>query len=57
MTLRMDAADSSIPPFDKVRDPTGSPVSRYDSTICLKMSRERWFNACIIDVSELIAIE
>ena len=28
MVLRIEAGDSDTPPFDRVRDPTGSPVSR-----------------------------
>ena len=42
MTLRMVAGDSWVPiRRDKVREPTGSPVSTYDSTMRRKISRLR----------------
>ena len=42
MTLRTEAGDSVIGMRREIlREPTGSPVARYDSTICRKISRER----------------
>src|SRR3954471_2123580 len=42
MTLRTDAGDSDIGRILEIwRDPTGSPVARYDSTIRLNISRDR----------------
>src|SRR5579871_6127209 len=42
MTLRTEAGDSVIGMRRAtLREPTGSPVARYDSTIWRKISRER----------------
>ncbi len=42
MTFRTEAGESVIGiSFDRLREPTGSPVARYDSTIWRKISRER----------------
>src|SRR5579862_8902308 len=41
MVLRIEAGDSATPAREMVRDPTGSPVSRYVSTTRRKMSRAR----------------
>ena len=42
MTLRTEAGDSVIGSArERLREPTGSPVARYVSTMRLKISRER----------------
>ena len=42
MVLRIEAGERPTPAsFESVRDPTGSPVVRYDSTISRKISRAR----------------
>ena len=42
ITLRTEAGDSCIGIMrERLREPTGSPVARYDSTIWRKISRER----------------
>ena len=42
MVLRIEAGGRPTPPSrDSVREPTGSPVVRYDSTISRKISRAR----------------
>jgi hypothetical protein len=47
MTLRIEAGDSVMGRWrERLREPTGSPVVRYDSTICLKMVRERSLSFC-----------
>ena len=44
ITLRTEAGDREIGSMrDKCREPTGSPVVRYDSTMRRKISRERAF--------------
>ena len=46
MTLRIVAGDRVMPRrFDSVREPIGSPVSRYASTTWRKISRDLWFNS------------
>ena len=46
MTLRMVAGDSGVVRRrDSVREPMGSPVVTYSSTISRKISRERSFNS------------
>src|SRR5689334_2697109 len=42
MTFRTEAGDSDMGRMRlRLREPTGSPVSRYESTMRLKISRER----------------
>ncbi len=50
MTLRTEAGESAVGSRrEMLREPTGSPVSRYWSTMRLKISRERRSRPCIAE--------
>jgi hypothetical protein len=50
MTFLTEAGDSAIGSMRlMLREPTGSPVARYESTMRLKISRERRSRVCRSD--------
>lgn len=56
MIDRIDAGESSNPRWDSVRDPIGSPVDRYDSTISRRTCRDRVSIAAKVDCEDVFEL-